>query len=180
MKSFKQKKPKYYLNEYSYGQLELANKIAFGILTEFIDEIYAQIFSDANKYIANYSQLSRLLKRIEYLGARNYQEVKYCLDLSVNESITKNDGTVEKFRYYYKDAGIIIFNAVYYKEHFIEIFSKKMLKCLTAEGKKKRDKIRKKTIDKLEKLQEELFKLIENDPTLAAEDETTGMKEQAI
>ena len=180
MKSFKQNKPKYYLTEYSYGQLKISNEIAFGILTEFIDETYAQIFSDTNKYITNYSKLSDILERIEFLGERNYQDVKYCLELSVNETVTKNDGTVEIYRYYYKDAGIIIFNSVYYKKHLIEAFSKKMLKYLTVEGKKIRKKVRDKAMDKLNKLQEELFLLIENDPSLAAEDEAARMKEQVI
>ena len=180
MESFKQNKPKYYLTEYSYGQVKKSNEIAFGILTEFIDETYAQIFSDTNKYITNYSKLSNVLERIEFLGERNYQDVKYCLELSVNETATKNDGTVEIYRYYYKDAGIIIFNSVHYKDHLIEAFSKKMLKYLTVEGKKIRKKIRDKAMDKLNKLQEELFLLLENDPSLTAEDETTGIEEQAI
>ena len=180
MESFKQNKPKYYLTEYSYGQLKISNEIAFGILTEFIDETYAQIFSDTNKYITNYSKLSDVLERIEFLGERNYQDVKYCLELSVKETAIKNDGTVEIYRYYYKDARIIIFNSVYYKKHLIVAFSKKMIKYLTAEGKKIRKKIRDKAMDKLDKLQEELFLLIENDPSLAAEDEAAGMKEQVI
>ena len=151
-------------------------EIAFGILTEVIDEIYTQIISDTNKYITNYSKLSKLLEKIEFLGERNYQEIKYCLDLSVNETTIKNDGTIKINRYYYKDAGIIIFNSVYYKEHLIKELSRKMLKYITVEGKKERNRIRDKANKKLKKLKEELFSLIENDPTIVAEDESTEIE----
>ena len=41
-----------------------------------------------------------------------------------------------------------------------------MLKVLTIAGQKERDKIRKKTMNKLKQLQVELFYLIDNDPTI--------------
>ena len=41
-----------------------------------------------------------------------------------------------------------------------------MLKYLTAEGQKEREKIRSKSLNKLKQLQDELFDLIDNDPTI--------------
>ena len=159
-------KPNNYLNEYSYKQLKIANKIAWGILEEYIYRIRNEIISYAEKYITNQYQVNKLLKSLEFLGERNYQLVNYCFDLSVNEVNIRNNGTREIYRYYYKDAGTRIFNAVYFKDYLLKSNGKKMLRYLTAEGKKERDKIKDIAIKKFKKLQEELFFLVDNDPTV--------------
>lgn len=161
----KYSKPNNYLNQYSYNQIKKANKTALKILYEFVDEMF-MMFCDKKKYINKPYQLEDMLKNIHYKGTYNYQEVEYCLDLSVNEQIQRSNGTVEIYRYYYEDVGRAIHSLIYYKECLIKTESKKMLKFLTIEGRKERDKIRKKTMSKLKALQDELFYLIDNDPTV--------------
>lgn len=166
MENYKTNKPNNYLNEYSYKELKIANKIAWGILEEYIYRIRNEIIPYAEKYITNQYQINKLLKSLEFLGKRNYQLVNYCFDLSVNEVNIRNNRTREIYRYYYKDAGTRIFNAVYFKDYLLKSNGKKMLRYLTAEGKKERDKIKDIASNKFKKLQEELFFLIDNDPTV--------------
>lgn len=166
MENFKQNKPNYYLNEYRYKLFKNANIIAWAILKEAIYKIRNEMVPCAQKYISNLYQINKLLNTLEHLGKRDYQLVNYCLDLCENEVNIKSDGTQEMYRYYYKDAGIRIFNAVTYKEYLLKSNSKKMLRYLTSEGKKERDKIKKMSHDKFEKLEKDLFSLIENDTTL--------------
>lgn len=165
MKYNENSKPNNYLNQYSYDQLKIANKTALKILYEFVDEMF-MMFSDIRKYISKPKKLENMLKNIHYKGIYNYQEIEYCLELSVNEQVKRSNGAVEIYRYYYKDVGIAIHSLIYYKECLVKIESKKMLKFLTIEGKKKRDKIKCKTMSKLKSLQDELFYLIDNDPTI--------------
>lgn len=165
MKNNQNSKPNNYLNQYSYDQIKIANKIALKILYEFVDEMFT-MFSDIRKYIIKPKQLENMLKDIHYKGTYNYQEIEYCLKLSVNEQVKRSDGTVEIYRYYYEDVGIAIYSLIYYKECLVKIKSKKMLKYLTAEGQKERNKIRTKAMKKLKQLQDELFYFIDNDPTI--------------
>lgn len=165
MKNYEDFKPNHYLNQYSYNQIKITNKIALKILYEFVDEMFT-LFLDIRKYISKPYPLNNMLKDIHYKGTYNYQEIEYGLTLSKNEQIPRNDGTVEIYRYYYSDIGIAIYNLINYKEYLIKTESKKMLKFLTAEGKKERDKIKRKTMNKLKTLQDELFYLIDNDPTI--------------
>ena len=166
MQNNNQNKPNNYLNEYSYKILQDANKTAWYILKDFIYQIRYEMIQDYKKYINNLYKVNKLLDNLERLGKRNYQLVEYALDLSVNEVNIRFDGTREIYRYYYKDAGIRIFNVVYYKDYLFKSTSKKMLKFLTAEGKKARDKIKDTTSNKFNKLQEDVFSFIDNDPTL--------------
>lgn len=165
MKYNKNSKPNNYLNQYSYDQIKIANKTALKILYEFVDEMFT-MFSDIKKYIIKPKQLENMLKNIHYKGTYNYQEIEYCLELSVNEPVKRSDGTVEIYRYYYEDVGIAIHSLIYYKECLVKTESQKMLKFLTIAGQKERDKIRKKTMSKLKTLQDKLFYLIDNDPTM--------------
>ena len=165
MKYSKNSKPNNYLNQYSYDQIKIANKTALKILYEFVDEMFT-MFSNIRKYTIKPKQLENMLKNIYYKGTYNYQEIEYCLELSVNEQVKRSDGTVEIYRYYYEDVGIAIHSLIYYKECLVKTESKKMLKVLTIAGQKERDKIRKKTMNKLKQLQVELFYLIDNDPTI--------------
>ena len=166
MKNYEKDKPNNYLNEYSYKQLKIANKIALGILEEFIYRIRDEMLPYAEKYICNQFQFNKLLNDLEFLENRNYQLVNYCLEHSKNEVNIKSDGTQKIYRYYYKDAGTIIFNAVYFKDYLLKSIGKKMLRCLTAEGRKERDRIKNIASNKFKKLQEKLFFLIDNDPTV--------------
>ena len=165
MKHNEKSKPNNYLNQYSYEQIKIANKTALKMLYEFVDEMF-MMFSDIKKYIIKPKKLENILKNIHYKGTYNYQEIEYCLELSVNEQVKRSDGTVETYRYYYEDVGIAIHSLIYYKECVLKTESKKMLKYLTAEGQKERNKIRTKTMNKLKQLQAELFYLIDNDPTI--------------
>ena len=173
MQNNNQNKPNNYLNEYSYKILKNANKISWCILKEFIYRIRHEMIQDAKKYINNLYQINKIVDKLEHLGKRNYQLVDYCLDLSINETNIRLNGTREIYRYYYDDAGIRIFNTIYYKDYLLKSHSKKMLRFLTAEGKKTRDAIKDTTSNKLKKLQEDLFSLIDNDPTL--EDAENGI-----
>lgn len=165
MKYYENSRPNNYLNEYSYEQIKIINKKALDILNEFADEIFKMFFY-IKKYITKPFQLMNILDNIYFLGKYNYDEVEYCLELSIKEQIQRHNGTIETYRYYYKDTGIVIYSLIYYKECLLKTESKRMLKFLTIEGQKERNKIKNRALKKLKKLQDELFFLIENDPTI--------------
>lgn len=165
MKYYEDYKPSNYLNEYSYEQIKRTNQIALDILNEFVDEMFI-MFLNIKTYIVKPYKLIDLLNDIKSKGNYNYRLVEYCLGLSVDEQIEKSNGTIETYRYYYKKDGIVIHSLIYYKESLLKNESKKMLKYLTAEGQKEREKIRSKSLNKLKQLQDELFDLIDNDPTI--------------
>lgn len=171
MDNYEKDKPNNYLNEYSYEQLKKVNKKALNILEEFVSEIKV-MFLDINKYISKPNKLLYLLEQIQAQGIYNYQKVELCMELSVNEQNERHDGTKEVYRYYYRDTGIIIYNSIHYKESILKMKNKKINTCFTVEGIKESNRLEKITSDKLKKLQNKLFYLIDNDPTIEdSEDE---------
>lgn len=165
MKYNNSSKQDYYLNEYSYEQLKIANKMSLEILEDFVSEMF-EMFLDINKYIVRPYSVINILDNIRLKGNKNYKHVEYFLELSINEQVKKSNKTTEIYRYYTKEFGIIIHSLIYYKECLLKVESKKIIKYLTMEGKKERDQIRLKAMNKLKKLQDELFYAIDNDPTV--------------
>lgn len=151
----------YYINEFTYNQLTIANDIAFEIMKEFINKMYE--ISDSEIYTKGPKSLIQSLKELTILSQINHQEVKFALSLSKDEIIEKSNGEKIIHKYYFKDAAQVIYSCIYYQNFILEIKSKKFCKYLTDAGKKERDKIRIKTKDKLKKLQEDLFSLTDND-----------------
>ena len=170
MDNYEKDKPNNYLNEYSYEQLKRGNKEALNILEEFVSEIKL-MFLDINKYIIKPNKLLYLLKQIQIQGIYNYQKVEMCMELSINEQNDRYDGIKEIYRYYHRDTGIIIYNSIHYKECILKTKNKKMDTCFTVEGIKESNRIKKITSDKLKKLQNKLFYLIDNDPTIEYSEE---------
>ena len=162
---YQNKKTDYYLNEYSYNQVKRANENAFCIMEYFINKLSEKIFSNSQEYIIKPKQVISLLNNMHLSVERNFEKVKECLEMSINE-VSKKNGVKETYRYYNTDNGIIINSEIYYNQRLLEVKCKEISKFLTDLGNEEKNIIQKSTDKMLQNLQKDLLYSIDNDATI--------------
>ena len=162
---YQNNKPNHYLNEYSYNQVKIANENAFCIMKDFINKLSEKLFSYSQEYIIKPKQVINLLYKVYLSAERNFEKVKECLEMSINE-VSKKNGVKETYRYYNADNIIIINSEIYYNQRLLEVKCKEISKFLTDSGNEEKNIIQKSTDKMLQKLQKNLLYSIDNDPTI--------------